>query len=193
MSTPTPPVTLTAAQLADRLDAGATSVLDVRTPGECGAAAIPGSHHLPLDQLDAHLDELAGNLTGALTLVCRTGQRPTQAYCKLAAAGAGELTVLDGGLRAWQAAGEPVRTGSGRWEPERQVRLVAGTVMLAGVLASYRWPRARLLSGAVGGGLTYAAVSNTCAMSTVLLKLPYNKLGHRDAQRAVAALGRPSS
>ncbi len=38
--------------LAERLATGSTTVLDVCTPGEHAAAAIPGSQLLPLDQLE---------------------------------------------------------------------------------------------------------------------------------------------
>ncbi len=184
---------ITAAQLAQRLAAGCTTVLDVRTPGEYAAAAIDGSQHLPLDQLGAHLDPLGAGLAGPVTLVCRSGQRATQAYEQLSAAGAKDLTVLDGGLTAWQAAGQPVQTTAGpgsAWDMERQVRLAAGSLVLGGVLASLRWPKARFLSGAVGGGLTFAALSNTCAMSKVLLKLPHNKADCGAALRTVQALTR---
>ncbi len=184
---------ITAAQLAQRLAASSTTVLDVRTPGEYAAAAIDGSQHLPLDQLDAHLGPLGAGLAGPVTLVCRSGQRATQAYEQLSAAGAKDLTVLDGGLTAWQAAGQPVQTTAGTgstWDMERQVRLAAGSLVLGGVLASLRWPKARFLSGAVGGGLTFAALSNTCAMSKVLLKLPHNKADRGTALRTVQALTR---
>ena len=184
------PTRIDPSTLAQRLAAGATSVVDVRTPGEHAAAAIAGSHLLPLDQLDEHADTLAAGLSTPITLVCRSGQRATQAHQRLTAAGATDLTVLDGGLNAWQAAGQPVDTtpGASTWEMERQVRLAAGSLVLTGILASLRWPAARFLSGAVGAGLTYAALSNTCAMSRVLLKLPYNQTGSADSAKAVAAL-----
>lgn len=182
---------ITAAQLAQQLAAGSTTVLDVRTPGEYAAASIDGSQHLPLDQLGAHLDPHGAGLAGPVTLVCRSGQRSTVAYEQLSAAGAKDLTVLDGGITAWQADGQPVQTTAvpgSTWDLERQVRLAAGSLVLGGVLASLRWPKARFLSGAVGGGLTFAALSNTCAMSKVLLKLPYNKADRGAAPRTVQAL-----
>lgn len=184
---------ITAAELAQQLAAGSTTVLDVRTPGEYAAASIDGSQHLPLDQLGTHLDPLGAGLAGPVTLVCRSGQRATAAYEQLSAAGAKDLTVLDGGITAWQAAGQPVQTtadADSTWEMERQVRLAAGSLVLAGILASLRWPKARFLSGAVGGGLTFAALSNTCTMSKVLLKLPYNKADSSAALRTVQALTR---
>ena len=178
--------------LAERLAAGTGAVLDVRTPGEHAAAAIPGSQLLPLDRLDEHADALASGLCTHVTLVCRSGQRAAQAHERLTAAGAGNLTVLEGGRNAWQAAGQPVDStpGAAKWAMERQVRLAAGSLVLAGIVASLRWPGARFLSGGVGAGLTFAALSDTCAMSRVLLKLPYNRTGSHDVDvdKAVAAL-----
>lgn len=174
--------------LSSRLAAGSITVLDVRSPGEYAAAAIEDSAHLPLDQLPGHTAELARGLAGPVALVCRSGQRAQQAAELLARNGARDLLVLDGGLTAWEAAGHPVRRGTGKWELERQVRLVAGSLVVGGVIASLRWPEARFLSGAVGAGLTFAAVSNTCAMGKVLLKLPYNKTPAADTAAAVRAV-----
>ena len=181
---------ISAAELAEQLESGRATVLDVRTPGEYAAAAIEGSQHLPLDQIGGQLDVLGRGLTGPVTLVCKSGQRATQAYEQLSAAGAKDLTVLDGGITAWQAAGQPVQSTDGptKWEMDRQVRLLAGSLVLGGIIASLRWPQARFLSGAVGAGLTFAALSNTCAMSRVLLKLPYNQADKSATRKAVEAL-----
>lgn len=190
-TTATPPL-VTAGRLADLLASGDTAVLDVRTPGEYAAAAIQGSHHLPLDQLEEHAPALAGGLARPVTLVCRSGKRAQAAYDVLAGAGVTDVHVLEGGMRAWREAGQPVTTSPGKasWELERQVRLVAGGLVVSGILASLRFPRARFLSGAVGGGLTFAAVSNTCAMGNVLMKLPYNRVDGTAGRRAVQALTR---
>lgn len=177
--------------LSTRLAAGSITLLDVRSPGEYQAAAIEDSTHLPLDQLPAHSADLARDLAGPVALVCRSGRRAQQAAELLARHGARDLLVLHGGLTAWEAAGHPVLRGAGTWELERQVRLVAGSLVVGGVAASLRWPQARFLSGAVGAGLTFAAVSNSCAMGKVLLKLPYNKRRPVDSAAAVRAVTGP--
>lgn len=46
---------------------------------------------------------------------------------------------------------------------------------LAGIAASVVLPGAKWVAGAVAAGLTYSAVSNTCAMASVLGRLPYNR------------------
>jgi hypothetical protein len=44
------------------------------------------------------------------------------------------------------------------------------------------------LGAAIGAGLTYAAVSNTCAMATALSKLPYNRGAASDAETILSQL-----
>jgi hypothetical protein len=44
------------------------------------------------------------------------------------------------------------------------------------------------LAAAIGAGLTYAAVSNTCAMGTALSKLPYNRGATSDAETILSQL-----
>jgi hypothetical protein len=55
------------------------------------------------------------------------------------------------------------------------VRLVAGSIVLSSVLGSVAIPKLKWLAAAIGGGLTFAAVTNSCAMATALSKLPYNR------------------
>jgi hypothetical protein len=84
--------------------------------------------------------------------------------------------VLDGGIAAWRSTGGKVRHGGRqRWALERQVRLVAGGIVAASVIGSAFVPGLKWLAGAVGAGLAIAAVTDTCAMGSVLAKLPYNR------------------
>jgi DUF2892 family protein len=61
------------------------------------------------------------------------------------------------------------------WSQERQARLVAGSLAFLGAALSAVWPWAAALSGFVGLGLIVAAVTDTCAMATVLGKMPWNR------------------
>jgi hypothetical protein len=74
------------------------------------------------------------------------------------------------------------------WELERQVRLVAGSIVLSSVVGSVAVPRLKWLAAAIGAGLTYAAVSNTCAMATALSKLPYKRGAASDTKTVLAQL-----
>lgn len=150
-------------------------VLDVRTGGEFDNAHIPGSYNVPLATLAEHTRDLA-ELDHPVVLVCKSGARADQAHTKLTGAGKRRLHLLDGGLDAWVAAGGDVTHGeSTTWAMDRQVRLVAGSISLLGILASVVVPKSKWLSGAVATGLTFSALSNTCAMGNALGRLPYNK------------------
>lgn len=86
------------------------------------------------------------------------------------------MRLLEGGITAWTASGEHVeRTHHTRWIMERQVRLVAGAVVVASSVGGIWIPPIRLLAGLVGAGLAFSAVTNTCGMASVLAKLPYNR------------------
>ena len=169
----------------------APRLIDVRTPGEFETAHIPGSYNVPLDLLREHRDELRAHLDEQVVLVCRSGQRASAAEAALAAAGLPNLRVLSGGITAWQAAGAPIRTGRPRWDLERQVRLTAGSIVLAAVLASVVFPPAKWAAALIGAGLAFAAVSNTCVMGMLLSKLPYNRGPRTDLDGVVAALAGP--
>ncbi|MFG2109667.1 rhodanese-like domain-containing protein [Micromonospora chersina] len=170
------PATLDAVSLRELIDAGhAPRLLDVRTPAEFETSHIPGSYNVPLDLLKEHREELRNHLDEDVVLVCRSGARATQAEQALAGVGLPNLKVLDGGIMAWQAANAPIKRGAPRWDLERQVRLVAGSIVLASVLGSVFVPQLKWVAGFIGAGLTFAAVTNTCAMGMMLGKLPYNR------------------
>ncbi len=150
-------------------------LLDVRTPAEFTTAHIPGSYNVPLPLLREHRDELRSHLDDDVVLVCRSGARATQAEALLGSTGLANLHVLTGGVSAWEASGGPLNRGAQTWELERQVRLIAGGIVLSGVLASTKVPALKWVSAAIGAGLTGAAVTNSCAMGKALSMLPYNR------------------
>ncbi|MFS0697974.1 rhodanese-like domain-containing protein [Streptomyces nitrosporeus] len=163
-------------------------LLDVRTPGEFQTGHIPGACNVPLDTLREHRMELGKHLDENVVLVCRSGARATQAEKALAEAGLPGLRVLDGGMTAWESSGAPVDRGPQRWELERQVRLIAGSVVLVSGVVGFFVPGVHLIGTAIGAGLTFAALSNTCAMGMMLSKLPYNRGPRTDIRTLVASL-----
>lgn len=157
------------------LDDPATRILDVRTGGEFDGVHIGGSYNVPLDTLGEHARDLA-DVEHPVVLVCKSGARADQAHTTLTGAGKQRLHLLDGGLDAWIAGGgDVVRGTSETWAMDRQVRLVAGSISLIGILLSMFVPKAKWLAGGVATGLTFSAVTNTCAMGNALAKLPYNR------------------
>ena len=185
----TTPAIIDSHDLRERLGSVAPPrLLDVRTPGEFEGAHIPGAYNVPLDLLREHRDEIVGHLDEDVVLVCRSGQRASQAEETLRTAGLDNVHILDGGITAWQAKGFAVNRGPQRWDLERQVRLVAGSIVLTSILGSIAAPKLKWVAAAIGGGLTVAALTNTCAMGMALSKLPYNRGATCDAPTIVSQL-----
>lgn len=182
--------TIASAELRRLLDSGVSvRVLDVRTPAEFETAHIAGAHNVPLELVRERRADLVNRLGGDVVFVCRSGQRATQAQELLRGAGLTNGSVLEGGIVGWQGEGHPVDGGRERWAIERQVRLVAGSIVLSSVLGSVLVPKLKWLAAGIGGGLTFAALSDTCAMGTALGKLPYNRTPNYDPDALVSRLG----
>jgi rhodanese-related sulfurtransferase len=149
-------------------------LVDVREFPEYDAERVAGARLAPLSALEEGLG--GTDAQRPVYLMCRSGKRAALAAQRLAARGFKNLWVIDGGMQAWAAAGLPVERGAGRvWSLERQVRFAAGLLILAGVLLSLISPWFILLSGFVGAGLTFSAVTDTCGMAMVLARMPWNR------------------
>lgn len=99
---------MTAADLISALERGEEiTVIDVRTPEEFEDGHIPGSVSLPLDDLVGG----EGIPPGAVVLYCTAGVRSAKALGILKERGKAEVTELDGGIRAWIAAGGNIVAG----------------------------------------------------------------------------------
>jgi glyoxylase-like metal-dependent hydrolase (beta-lactamase superfamily II)/rhodanese-related sulfurtransferase len=181
---PSPRVTVE--ELASALGGPAAPlVVDVRLPAEYRAVHLEPSLPLPLDELARRRAELPRDRE--LVLVCRTGARARLAAAELAGYRA---RVLEGGLVAWQEAGQPVVEGKAHMSLERQVRIAAGALAGAGgALAVAVSPWFGLLPAFVGAGLVYAGVTDRCGMAMVLGKLPYNRGGAVDGGTCAAPAG----
>lgn len=154
----------------------AVAVLDVRTPAEFESVHIPGSYNLPLDLVAEHAHDVTHKLAKQIVLVCQSGTRAGQAQQKLADLQIESGSVLDGGISAWEKSGGEVVRGTQRWAMDRQVRMTAGSLVLLGFIGSkLASPKLGYLSAGIGAGLVYSAASNSCAMASVLSKMPWNK------------------
>ncbi|MFD6230302.1 rhodanese-like domain-containing protein [Streptomyces sp. NPDC060232] len=167
-------------------------VLDVRTPGEYATGHVPGALNIPLDQIARALPAIRHAADrGDILVVCASGARSDSA-CKTLAEHGIDTATLAGGTGAWAAAGHdlhrPPQAARTAWAMERQVRLTAGTLVLAGLGLGRLHPAFRLVSAAVAAGLTFSALTDTCGMAAVLAKLPHNRPRASDLDAALAAL-----
>ena len=167
---------ISAVEASRRRGEAGTIFLDVRTPVEHREVHIDGCRLVPLDALDAGVmaRELAGRKA---VIVCRSGNRAKQAAAMMEAAGVVDCVVMDGGMQAWQAAGLPVVRGQKAMSLERQVRVAAGLMVLAGVaLGTWVHPAWYGLSAFVGAGLVFAGLTDWCGMGLLLAKAPWNQV-----------------
>ncbi len=153
-------------------------LLDVRTPAEYKGGHIKEAENEPLAEIEKAAKHLKG--IGTVYVSCGTGNRSRQACEVLSEAGVNVVNV-QGGLSAWMRDGLDVVSHSGALGRKvipiiRQVMIVAGTMVLVGVilgdLHSKYW---YLLSAFAGGGLLFAGVSGICTMSNILAKMPWNR------------------
>ncbi len=156
-------------------------LLDVRTDGEFEAGHIPGAVLLPLHRIQEDPDLVAQELTpcGDVVVICRSGNRATTAAEELAPLvdGSVGLSVLEGGMVAWEKAGGETREGAatGVWDMQRQVRFVAGSLVLAAVATSMKVPAAKWAAAGVGTGLAVSGVTGACPMAGALALMPWNR------------------
>ncbi len=174
---------------AVRSGASGLVVVDVRSPGEFAAAHIRGSYNLPLDALPEVVSQLGGLRDETVALVCRTGMRASQAATILRNAGLESARVLAGGIDGWERAGLPLDRGRGTWSIERQVRAIAGGLVVTGVVGSVTVNRKLVwLSGFVGGGLLFAGLTDFCGMARLLAVLPFNRANRTNVSGEVSRL-----
>lgn len=178
MSVPTP---LDVGQARPRL--AELTVVDVRTPGEFASGHLPDAVNVPLDRLARSLPELRRAAERRpLLVVCASGARSENAVATLTSQGIA-ASSLTGGTQAWTAEGHGLRYPDGSrkravWAMERQVRFTAGVTVLLGLaLGLLLHPSLALLSAAIGGGLVFSALTNSCGMAVVLGRLPFNRQG----------------
>lgn len=84
------------------------TVIDVRSPDEYASGHIAGARNVPIDTLSSAVDSLPD---GPVLTACSMGGRAARAADLLDAAGRIAFTI-DGGTKAWQAAGLPITLGS---------------------------------------------------------------------------------
>ena len=109
-----------------------------------------------------------------------------------------DAATLTGGTKEWVARGHELHRPAddataprAGWAMERQVRLTAGAVVLAGLGLSALHPAWLLASAGVSAGLVFSAVTDTCGMAALLSRLPHNRPRAADLDSTLAALAPP--
>lgn len=151
-------------------------LLDVRTPAEVRACQIEGCQKIPLDKLPDCPDLAKMDRESQIVLVCGSGQRAGMAREILAKKGFNKLSMLEGGIAAWENEGLSVVRGKETISLERQVRISAGILVALGTALGVFWdPLWLALPAFVGCGLVFAGITNTCGMGMMIARLPWNR------------------
>jgi rhodanese-related sulfurtransferase len=150
-------------------------LFDVRTPVEFSEVHVPQARNVPLDELRPGTLPLRKD--EPVYLLCRTDNRSALAAEKFAKEGFVQPIILQGGTQAWIAGNFPVVRGTAKViSLERQVRIVAGSLVLIGALLGWFVHRGFFgLSAFVGAGLVFAGLTDFCGMGLLLAKMPWNK------------------
>ena len=147
--------------------------VDVRSVTEYASGHVPGSLNIPLDEIENRIGDFDHDRP--IALICQMGQRARMAATLLEPCRS-DLLIVEGGTKAWKDAGLPiVASVKARWSLERQVRLVAGILVLIGsllaALVDHYW---LILTGFIGAGLTMAGLTDICPMAMFFSRMPWN-------------------
>jgi len=155
----------------------AALLLDVRTPSEFAARRAVGARNIPLDTIPATI--ASGKLPKDVTIcvLCEKGGRAAIAADHLLKAGHLDVHVITGGTEAWASEGLPLEgTGRKSISIERQVRIGAGILVLAGIILGFLiHPAFFGLSAFIGAGLVFAGITDWCGMGLLLARAPWNR------------------
>ena len=109
-----------------------------------------------------------------LYIICQIGKRSDEACQRFMTAGFEQAVNVECGTEAWRPAGLPVEGEKGVVWIRRQVQIIAGGLVLTGAVLGmlvHPW----FTGVAVGAGLMFAGIADTCAMGTVLTWMPWNR------------------
>lgn len=150
-------------------------LLDVRSVLEFNEVHIKDAINIPIDALSAKINDLNQSKQSYI-LLCRTGNRSAMAADMLMQSGIHGVKVMQGGITRWQKEGLPIIKGETSISLERQVRIIAGSLVLFGIIMFWfvSWVFI-FISIFVSCGLLFAGITDNCLMGTLLMKLPYNK------------------
>ena len=164
-------------------------VVDVRDPTSFRTGHIQGSVSLPARSIDrqgvvAELGPGAGT-SEPVYLVSGSGRMAERAALRLRQQGLSEVYLLNGGIRAWRAAGLAVAHDGRRFTLQQQLNLIVGVallVLLAKALLLH--PVFYILTGVVGMALVATAFGDRASLRRLLQSLPWNRR---------SPIGRPAS
>ena len=102
------------AQLTALINRDDALLVDVRPAADFAKGHIAGSKNVQMAQFDPENKHLAPAKALPVVLVCKLGQTATDAAKRLRKAGFTNVSILEGGVQAWQGADLPMVKGKSR-------------------------------------------------------------------------------
>lgn len=170
--------TIDVKQLSEKRSQGEIDLIDVRMPTEFREIHAECARSVPLDSLDLKSLMAARNGSAGhpLYVICRSGNRSSQACKKFIDAGFNNVVNVEGGTLAWEKAGLPVVRGKKALPLMQQVQISAGFMTVLGVvLGTWVHPYGYGLSAFVGAGLMFAGVTGLCPLASFIASMPWNQ------------------
>jgi rhodanese-related sulfurtransferase len=161
--------------LKEELGKEGMTLVDVREHAEFAGGRVSGAKLVPLREIESRHTELDHSHT--VYVMCRSGRRSSEAQKRLRALGFSNVVNVRGGFEAWKKEDLPVeRDERAPWALDRQVRFIAGLMIVAAsLLAYFVSPHFVWLAAFVGAGLAYAGATDWCGMAMLLSKMPWNR------------------
>ncbi|MEP3480543.1 MAG: rhodanese-like domain-containing protein [Fuerstiella sp.] len=171
--------TISPTKLSEISERHEIELLDVRTQVEFREVHATMAQNVPLDSLNPAdvMRQRTGNANQPLYVICLSGGRSMKACEAFVAAGFQNVVSVDGGTLAWDSAGLAVKRGLKTVSFERQVRITAGTIALAGSVVVMVTGNVAFagIPAFIGAGLAFAGITDTCGMGMMLAKMPWNQ------------------
>ena len=163
------------------LESGEAILVDVREADEHARERIQGAHLAALSTFNPSQVSAMAKPGQRIVMHCKSGRRATDAARMMAEFASTGLAIssMTGGIEGWKTEQLPVvlNTAVSKISVMRQVQIVIGLGVLAGAaLAWFVHPAFIVIPAFFGAGLTFAGVSGTCALASIIGKMPWNKL-----------------
>ena len=163
-------------QLSENLFNKDIKLIDVRTPAEYREVHVKFAENIPLDKLKPEQFAEYKNSDRTIYFICKSGSRGASACKKMRTSGYNKVCNVDGGTDACIKAGVPLINGEKTISIERQVRMLAGSIVfISAVLTLTLHVHFVLIAAFIGAGLVFSGVTDTCGMAILLGKMPWNR------------------
>jgi len=172
-------------ELGERLGRdGGFRLIDVRHYDEFAAVRVRGAECVPLPQLLRRASEW--DPSDCLAVICQKDPRSREAVGRLVDAGFTDVCFVEGGTLGCVDEGLPAVRGRRILPLQRQVQIIVGTMILAGLAAGLVYPPLVALAWFGSAGLAMAGITGFCPLARLVARAPWNRAAAEPQTACVA-------